>query len=125
MNLRPPFTFPRRVRATLTALETPSLTSAAVLGSVAWIGTAVPAAAVISPFGHGGQSDSAMSLASALIGIDDRAARFGVTRGAAVHADRDGLPTLARLQALQGRIVPVFEQVLADRAKPPTAETTV
>src|SRR5437764_15220827 len=98
MNLRPSFSYQRRFRAALWALETPSLTSAAVLGSAAWIGTAIPAAAILSPSGGAGRSDATMSLNSALLGIDDRASAFGLTKRLAVPSKENGLPTVAQLE---------------------------
>jgi hypothetical protein len=64
--------FHQRCRAALSALETPALTSAAVLGSAAWIGTVIPAAAILAP--GGAQSDVTLALKSALVGIDDNTA---------------------------------------------------
>ena len=93
MNLRRPNSFQQRCRGALTALETPGLTAAAVLGSAAWIGTVIPAAAIIVP--GGGQSDLTLSLKSALAGIDDRAVGFGSAPAAA------GLPTPARIEHLR------------------------
>src|SRR4051812_24771426 len=102
MNLRP-HSYQRHFRAALSALETPSLTSAAVLGSVAWVGTAIPAAALLNAGGSSSQSDMTMSLRSALLGIHDNAAGFGLTTTPIVGYRPNRLPTLARLEALRDR----------------------
>ena len=118
MNLRPSFSYQRRFRAALSALETPSLTSAAVLGSAAWIGTAIPAAALLAPGAGGSQTDDmTMSLRSALLGIHDNAAGFGLSKSP-VAGRPAGVPTLARLEALRSHaehvvvhVTPIVVQV--------------
>src|SRR5438093_689078 len=118
MNLRPSFSYQRRFRAALSALETPSLTSAAVLGSAAWIGTAIPAAALLAPGAGASQTeDMTMSLRSALLGIHDNAAGFGFSKSP-VAGRPGGVPTLARLEALRSHaehvvvhVTPIVVQV--------------
>src|SRR5436309_4348124 len=118
MNLRRSHSYQRRFRAALSALETPSLTSAAVLGSAAWIGTAIPAAALLAPGAGGSQTDDmTMSLRSALLGIHDSAAGFGLSKSP-VAGRPGGVPTLARLEALRSHaehvvvhVTPIVVQV--------------
>src|SRR5256714_4015648 len=122
MNLRPSHSNRRRFRAALSALETPSLTSAAVLGSAAWIGTAIPAAALLAPVAGASQTDDmTMSLRSALLGIHDNAAGFGLSKSP-VAGRTGGVPTLARLEALRSHaehvvihVTPIVVQVEAAR----------
>src|SRR5437763_13216119 len=115
MNLRRSHSYQRRWRAALSALETPSLTSAAVLGSAAWVGTAIPAAAILAPRGSHRQGEVTMSLRSAVLGIDDNAAGFGITKSAIGSSQQAGLPTLERFEALRDRRVTVQ---LGVRARP-------
>src|SRR5436853_2188934 len=118
MNLRPSFSYQRRFRAALSALEPPGLTSAAVLGSAAWIGTAIPAAALLAPVAGASQTDDmTMSLRSALLGIHDSAAGFGFSKSP-VAGRPGGVPTLARLEALRSHaehvvvhVTPIVVQV--------------
>src|SRR2546423_5512474 len=118
MNLRPSHSNRRRFRAALSALETPSLTSAAVLGSAAWIGTAIPAAALLAPVAGASQTDDmTMSLRSALLGIHDNAAGFGLSKSP-VAGRPGGVPTLARLEAVRSHaehvvvhVTPIVVQV--------------
>src|SRR5437868_14159327 len=80
MNLRRSHSYQRRFRAALSALEAPSLTSAAVLGSAACIGTAIPAAALRAPGAGASQTaDMHMSPLRVLRGIHDRGAACGLS----------------------------------------------
>src|SRR5438067_1769220 len=118
MNLRRSRSYQRHFRAALSALEPPSLTSAAVLGSAAWIGTAIPAAALLAPGAGASQTDDmTMSLRSALLGIHDNAAGFGFSKSP-VAGRPGGVPTLARLEALRSHaehvvvhVTPIVVQV--------------
>jgi hypothetical protein len=127
LNLRPSQSLQRLYRSALSALETPSLTSAAVLGSAAWIGTAIPAAALLDPTGGSSQSDVTMSLRSALLGINDSAAGFGVVNTISPSTARANLPTLERLAALRdnARAVTVRVQPIVVHIDPKVARAAV